>query len=363
MPRRQPNEQSLRAEYQNILEELEKLREEAQFILKRALEHSRIKHHSITARVKSLDSILGKSQLKRIPDPMNKLTDLVGLRVVCLFLDDIERIVDLIRSCFNVVTLDNKVDTGDVSSFGYMSVHVIARMKDEFAGAPYFASVGRPFEIQVRTVAMEAWATISHYLDYKSELDIPAELKRDFHALSGTFYVADKHFQMFYTSSQKSKVRMEQLAQTNDSALSMQEVNADSLRAYLRNKFPQRRHLGPDAVSDLVEQLVAAGYKNIGQVDAAVEKGARAFAQLEKEDLEKGVIAQHPAVDESGGVSASPPEAAPGYADVGSVRVTIDLVDPRFFALATLHDGQPLDKETRDNWEKKRQKYQKFIAQ
>jgi len=51
-----------------------------------------------------------------------------------------------------------------------------------------------PFEIQVRTIAQDAWAAISHYLDYKKKSVIPDQLKRDFHALSGLFYVADTHF-------------------------------------------------------------------------------------------------------------------------------------------------------------------------
>lgn len=43
---------------------------------------------------------------------------------------------------------------------------------------------------------LNAWASISHYLGYKKESDIPAELRRDFNALSGLFYVADTHFAM-----------------------------------------------------------------------------------------------------------------------------------------------------------------------
>ena len=50
-----------------------------------------------------------------------------------------------------------------------------------------------PFEIQVRTIAQDAWDSVSHYLDYKNN-SIRDELKRDFYALSGLFYVADTHF-------------------------------------------------------------------------------------------------------------------------------------------------------------------------
>ena len=55
---------------------------------------------------------------------------------------------------------------------------------------------GKPFEIQVRTIAQDAWASVSYHLDYKKEETIPVELRRDFYALSGLFYIADQHFKI-----------------------------------------------------------------------------------------------------------------------------------------------------------------------
>jgi putative GTP pyrophosphokinase len=82
----------------------------------------------------------------------------------------------------------------EVNIFGYMSLHLKAKLKSSFES--HFGEEIKqiPFEIQVRTIAQDAWASISHYLDYKKESVIPNELKRDFHALSGLFYVADTHF-------------------------------------------------------------------------------------------------------------------------------------------------------------------------
>jgi putative GTP pyrophosphokinase len=86
-----------------------------------------------------------------------------------------------------------------------MSVHHIVRFGSKHKGERYDNIKNIPFEIQVRTIAMDAWANISHYLDYKTEQDIPTELKRDFHALSGMFYVADKHFQLFFEQRSKKQ--------------------------------------------------------------------------------------------------------------------------------------------------------------
>ncbi len=60
-------------------------------------------------------------------------------------------------------------------------------MKRDYKGPRYDTIVGMPFEIQVRTILMDAWANVSHYLAYKSDIDVPINLQRDFYALGGLF--------------------------------------------------------------------------------------------------------------------------------------------------------------------------------
>jgi putative GTP pyrophosphokinase len=174
-----------------------RLEDEATFVLAAKLDQDSIKRHSITSRVKTLPSLLDKAERQQLDDPLAEMNDIVGLRVVCLFLSDIDRVGQSIRECFDVITEDNKIEGQPSSSFGYMSVHFVARMKQEYKGPRYDLVSGVPFEIQVRTIAMDAWAAASHYLDYKTDIDVPKELRKDFYALSGLFYVADRHFEMF----------------------------------------------------------------------------------------------------------------------------------------------------------------------
>ena len=99
---------------------------------------------------------------------------------------------------------------------------------------------------------MDAWANISHYLDYKKEADVPEELKRDFYALSGLFYVADTHFEMFFKSREKVTQRLEE-----SELLPTQEINFDSLKIYLNKQYPERKcddagH--SNSISELVNQ-------------------------------------------------------------------------------------------------------------
>lgn len=262
------------------------LKDEAIFILNQALSSTAIKLHSTTDRVKEIESFINKVERKQAKKPFEEIKDIVGVRIICLFLSDIERIGAVVRNSFEVLEEENKVEGGEVSSFGYMSVHFIATMKPGHSGPRYDPIMRLPFEIQVRTIAMDAWANVSHHLDYKSPADVPSDLRRDFYALSGLFYVADRHFEMFFRASETSREKMSQIFEKASPLVQLdQELNLDSLKAYLPKRFPDREHVD-FFYSELVEELTKLGYKTIGEVDGAIAKTWDAllkFEELEKE--------------------------------------------------------------------------------
>lgn len=186
------NTDSIRKEYEANLENYRNLVESVHYELARKIKG--VKTHSIGYRIKEFGSLLDKVRRKNIEKPFEQIHDLVGFRVVCLFLSDVEEIGSIIRKEFEVFDEDDKVNDTELNIFGYMSLHLKANLKPSFE-SPYGEKIKKiPFEIQVRTIAQDAWASISHYLDYNKESVIPKKLKRDFHALSGLFYVADTHF-------------------------------------------------------------------------------------------------------------------------------------------------------------------------
>lgn len=169
------------------LPEFELLRDIGMDNLKNAIGKSMIKVHSFTARIKGFDSCVSKVIDKKIKEPFEAIKDFVGLRVVCLFLSDLDRVEKVINETFEVLDRKDKTNDSGKNVFGYMGTHFIVKLKVGKETNPM------PFEIQVRTIAQDAWASVSHHLDYKSN-SIPKELEKDFHALSGLFYVADTHF-------------------------------------------------------------------------------------------------------------------------------------------------------------------------
>jgi putative GTP pyrophosphokinase len=292
----------------------ERLRDEAGWALGRALEVAGIQlHGEVSARVKTDGSFLRKVRRKECVQPFEEITDIVGLRAVCLFTSQLPQIRDIIQREFSVIRAEDRGAERDESSFGYRSVHFLAKLSPRYQGPRYDGLHDLVFEIQTRTIVMHAWASVSHYLDYKSPLDIPTDLRRDFHALSAMFYVVDKHFELFFAGSQRSKeearTQAEQIVQHGPSGQDP-EVNLDSLSAYLRARFPER-DTGPSAsVSRLVDELIRNGYRRLSQIDGMLDRGADDFAAGEREH---------------------PPEGTGGrYTAVGVVRVSLAIVDPDY---------------------------------
>ncbi len=184
---------SIIKEYDSRQEAYKKLGEQAKYLLHGQIEKHKIKIHDINYRIKKINSLLDKIRNKNIVDPFKNIHDLVGIRVVCLLLSDLNDIRKIVKDEFDVIKEDDKIDDAEPNIFGYMSIHVEAKLKHSSENNADNSTEDMIFEIQIRTIAQDAWASICHYLDYKKENVIPKELKRDFYALSGLFYVADTH--------------------------------------------------------------------------------------------------------------------------------------------------------------------------
>jgi GTP pyrophosphokinase len=196
--------------------------------------------------------------------------------VLALFVcsDDLKNIDQIIKEIFTVHSFDNKLENSE-SALGYISNHYICSMSDTYSGPRYDKIGGLLFEIQVRTLCMHCWAAVSHYIDYKGDWDVPKDLKMSLSALSGLFYVADTQFQQFSQARVESQARAKP---TNDD-----ELNLDTLAAYLPRRFPGRQDVSIDSVSNLVQELKEAGYTRISQIDDDLGRSMDAFTAFEKE--------------------------------------------------------------------------------
>jgi putative GTP pyrophosphokinase len=245
---------------------------EVLFILKSALRKAEIKIHSFPSRIKTPNSILKKAEsndLTTVERCFSEINDIIGIRIICLFLSDIKAISDVIKENFEVLDEDDKITNRSLSDFAYLSSHFLCKIKKEFTGPRYESIKHCVFEIQVRTITMDAWANMSHHLDYKSDIEIPKDLKKDFFALNGLLYVADTHFEMFYKSKKEQSVlAIKNLSQTNSL-----DINFETIEAYINDKFPERSKAQPSGISELTQELLHAGFKTIHDLDKKINDG------------------------------------------------------------------------------------------
>lgn len=132
---------------------------------------------SIKSRVKSPESILRKLRKKKVPltlESMRKnIRDIAGVRVICSFVEDIYRVADLFLEQDDVVLLARKDYIRRPKKGGYRSLHLIVQI-------PVFTEKGKKLvtvEVQLRTIAMDFWASLEHKIRYKKDL-APAQLSQ-----------------------------------------------------------------------------------------------------------------------------------------------------------------------------------------
>lgn len=258
---------------------------EVTYALEQALNKQGIKYHSVTSRVKTLDSFLEKIERKSYSNPLTQMDDLAGIRVVCLFLADLDRVSDVLSSLFNVIAKEDKVRQERVEVFGYMSHHYICRLSSTHAGPRYDHIKELRFEVQVRTILMDAWANTSHYLSYKNEESVPQDLLRDFAALSGLLFVADRQFESLYVASSRSAAHAEREILRSEE-VPPSEVNADTIHALLLREYEDRAPASDAGISSFTSEIRALGFQDIQSVAKILQSIKDIATRIESEDFE-----------------------------------------------------------------------------
>jgi putative GTP pyrophosphokinase len=138
----------------------------------------------IKSRIKTQDSAIAKLKKKGYEPNANNLIkhihDMIGIRIVCSFISDVYDIVDIIKKSKQFKIKSEKDYILNPKESGYMSYHLIVLIpiylneKIEYVEA----------EIQIRTIAMDFWASLDHKIHYKFPKDIPEEVKEELYNCS-----------------------------------------------------------------------------------------------------------------------------------------------------------------------------------
>lgn len=180
---------------------------------------------SYKARIKSFRSYY-KKILRQHPKEAAEsnslvcLTDMMGIRVVCAFLEDMAVVLEQLKKMFTVREIERKGAEQSFKEFGYESIHVLVAIpSDCLPSKEEFPNLSLPLEavceIQIRTILQDAWAEVEHELIYKTEFtpfDMP--LRRKLASINASLSLADIIFQEIRDYQKKLQSEVEERRRT-----------------------------------------------------------------------------------------------------------------------------------------------------
>ncbi|EKS1846613.1 hypothetical protein QBD22_003561 [Cronobacter muytjensii] len=153
--------------------------------------------HSLDSRVKTRKSLENKIEKKKKYVSINNITDIVGIRIITHYADDVDKIAQLVEREFTIDkenSIDKRVSL-EPEKFGYLSLHYIATLNEARIGLKeYSLYKDIKAEIQIRSILQHAWAEIEHDIGYKQTNGLPNVLRRSFSRLAGLLELADDEF-------------------------------------------------------------------------------------------------------------------------------------------------------------------------
>jgi ppGpp synthetase/RelA/SpoT-type nucleotidyltranferase len=123
------------------------------------------------------------------------ITDLLGIRVICLYEREIDTVVEVLRANFHILDESDKIKKMETTegTFGYKGFHLDLAVNEARKALPEYARFSSlRYEVQVRTIIQDAWSVLDHKIKYKKS--IPAPLKRRINTLAALFELADHEF-------------------------------------------------------------------------------------------------------------------------------------------------------------------------
>ncbi|GIO24005.1 GTP pyrophosphokinase family protein [Oceanobacillus sp. J11TS1] len=159
----------------------------------------------LKSRIKSPESILRKCQRKNVPitqDSIGKhIKDIAGIRIVCSFISDIYKISEIIQGQQDIKVIEIKDYIKNPKPNGYKSLHLILSIPVFFSDCEEEVFI----EIQIRTVAMDFWASLEHKIYYKYDGKVPAHLVEELTTSANIANQLDEKMEFLHQEMKEAK--------------------------------------------------------------------------------------------------------------------------------------------------------------
>jgi ppGpp synthetase/RelA/SpoT-type nucleotidyltranferase len=240
----------------------------------------------IESRVKTWDSIQNKIGMRNLEiNKVSELGDLVGLRLILLFVRDVNSVISLLNEKLEVIS---KEDTGERlgdSQFGYQSVHLQLKLPSSWLSIPTFKGLGEmTAEIQVRTASQHIWAAASHVLQYKQESAVPLPVRRSINRVAALLETVDLELERTL-GERAAYVHEIQEKEKDTPQFLAQQLDYETLLAYTRWKYPILP-ASDDLNLRLLQDLDQGSYPTLAQIDKVVEQAESAVEAYRRENPE-----------------------------------------------------------------------------
>ncbi len=295
-------------EYKSNKHSYESLLIQVRHTITSLLRDTNIDVFSIESRLKNEESFKEKLQRKSAYKTLDDIEDICGLRVICYYESDLQKLRELITENFDVLSSSDKKEESDVDKFGYSSSHFIARFKNDWLLNPIYNNLGGlKFEIQIRTILMHTWAAISHKTLYKNESDAPRHMRRTFGQLSALIELADEQF------SRIKEMKSDYINKNtvNSDSFRKLELNSDTLLELINFYFPDREIIN-DGIPRLLYELKEYN-SYVSDFEERIIKSSPYLKDLENE------LAVHLG------------KIPPFWTASGICRAVLDLTSPEYF--------------------------------
>ena len=212
-------------------------------------------------------------------DSLICLTDMMGIRIICTFLEDLSEVKEQIKSLFDVKEIEIKGSSQSFKEFGYESIHVLVAIPQEcFPKEDFYDEKGNKLiipdnavcEIQIRTILQDAWAEVEHELIYKTEFtpfDMP--LKRKLASMNASLSLADIIFQEIRDYQKKLQVEMNErhrsFYERADELITNENEKVEKVEKNLEKVSPYVR----GTIDDMLLEAIHA--HNSQQLDRAID--------------------------------------------------------------------------------------------
>ena len=205
-------------------------------LIRDLLAASRFKYHSVQPRLKDRTSLAGKVLADLKYSSLADVTDVIGVRVITYFADEVDVVANIIRKEFKVEHETNKGAEHVPGQFGYRSLHQVVRLNSARSDLLEYRRFAKlTAEVQIRSILDHAWAEIEHDRAYKGSALMPTSIQKQFLDLAAILQNADRQFE-------KARDELEEHASTTVWKIARAEGKTERIGDFIidisKSRFP-----------------------------------------------------------------------------------------------------------------------------